>query len=196
MKGITISLLALLLVVLAGWTTDKTTRFVFTEASTLWVTGTSTVHDWRCDATVIDGWVDATVGETLTGIAQTEISVKAGGLECKNGTMNKKTHKALDADNNPMIRYKLTHAEVVPGTGNAFNVKTTGQLTIAGKTRSVSATVKGQMTADGQVRLSGELPITMSDYGIDPPTAMLGTMKTGDDVTVHFEAVAAPGSGL
>jgi hypothetical protein len=36
----------------------------------------------------------------------------------------------------------------------------------------------------------------MSDYGIDPPTAMLGTLKTGDDVVVHFEAVGAPTNDL
>jgi hypothetical protein len=30
----------------------------------------------------------------------------------------------------------------------------------------------------------------MSDYGMKPPTAMLGTIKTGDAVTVHFDLVA------
>jgi hypothetical protein len=27
----------------------------------------------------------------------------------------------------------------------------------------------------------------MSDFGIDPPTAVMGTIKTGDDVVVKFD---------
>jgi hypothetical protein len=33
----------------------------------------------------------------------------------------------------------------------------------------------------------------MTDYGIKPPTAMLGTMRTGDAVVVRIEAALAPG---
>jgi polyisoprenoid-binding protein YceI len=196
MSRLSISLVVLLLVMLAGWHSNITTRFNLTEVSTLWVTGTSSLHDWRCDAAQVDGWVDAEVGETLTGIPRAEMTVQAKGLECKNGTMNKKTYTALNADNNPAIRYKLTKAEVVPGAEKGFSVKTTGQLTIAGKTRTVTMKVNGNMMPNGQIRLTGELPVTMSDYGIDPPTAMLGTLKTGDDVVVHFEAVGAPTNDL
>jgi polyisoprenoid-binding protein YceI len=106
--------------------------------------------------------------------------------------MNKKTRNALKADDHKSISFKLTKAEIVPGTGKAFSVKTTGQLTIAGKTNTVTTTVKGEVLANGNLQLTGALPVTMSTYGVDPPTAMLGTLKTGDDVTVHFKAVAAP----
>lgn len=196
MTRLSIPLAALLLLMLAGWHSNTTTRFVLTEASTLWVTGTSSLHDWQCDAAQVDGWLDAEVGETLTGIPVAEITVRSDALECKNGTMNKKTRNALDADKNSTIRFKLTKAEVVPGTGNVFSVKATGQLTIAGVMRPITTTVAGKVMADGQVRLTGALPITMSDYGIDPPTALLGTLKTGDDVVVHFEVHAIQANDL
>lgn len=191
-----ILLTALLLTMLTGWQADTPTRFVFTEASALWVTGTSTVHDWRCNAAQVDGWLNTNAGEALTGITQAEVTVQADGLECKNGTMDKKTRNALKADEHPTIRYELTAAEVLPGTEKGFRVQTTGRLTLAGQTHTVTATVQGQVTPNGQIRLMGELPIVMSDYGINPPTAMLGTLKTGNAVTVHFEVVAAPASGL
>jgi hypothetical protein len=35
----------------------------------------------------------------------------------------------------------------------------------------------------------------MSDFGMKPPTAMLGTVKTGDDVTVRFEWTLGPAAG-
>jgi len=31
------------------------------------------------------------------------------------------------------------------------------------------------------------VPIKMTDYGIKPPTALFGRLKTGDDVKVNFE---------
>jgi len=32
----------------------------------------------------------------------------------------------------------------------------------------------------------------MSDYGMQPPTAMFGALRTGDDVTVHFDVAFVP----
>ena len=195
MNRLLIALAALLLLVVTGWQAPKT-HYVLTDNSTLWVTGTSSVHDWKCDVEDIDGWIDAELGETVTSLSKAEITVQANGLECKNGTMNKKALKALEADENPIIRYTLKTAEVTSGKGTDFSAKTTGALTIAGKTQSVTATVQGQMMPNGDVRLSTTLPVTMSTYGIDPPTAMLGALKTGDDVMVHFEAVATPVEGM
>ena len=184
------TIVTMLLVVLAGWQTDKTTRFVFTDASALWVTGTSSLHDWQCDAAQISGWLDAELGDKVTSITASEINVLANALECKNGTMDKKTQKALRAEEYPNISFKLSQAQVVKDSSNTFTLATTGQLTVAGVTQTVSMTVAGQLTNDGQIQLAGSLPITMTAFDIKPPTAMLGTLKTGDEITVHFEATA------
>jgi hypothetical protein len=32
----------------------------------------------------------------------------------------------------------------------------------------------------------------MTDFGIDPPTALLGTLKTRDEVTVYFDVTVSP----
>lgn len=191
MRTYLIRFAALLLLMLTGWQANNPTRFVFTEASTLWVTGTSSLHDWRCDAAHLDGWLDTNPGQTPTGITHAELTVPADGLACKNGTMDKKARNALRADEHPTIRYELTAAEVVPGAEQHVRVETTGRLTLAGQTRTVTASLAGQWTAEGALRLRGEVPVLMSDYGIEPPKAMLGTLKTGDAVTVHFEVVAA-----
>jgi hypothetical protein len=29
----------------------------------------------------------------------------------------------------------------------------------------------------------------MTDYGIEPPKALMGTIKTGDDIVVHLDTV-------
>ena len=145
-----ILLTAVLFLVLAGWRSDAPTRLSFTEASALWVTGTSTLHDWRCDAEAVDGWLEANLNETLTGIAGAEVTVPSDGLECKKGTMNKKARKALAAEDHPTIRFELTTVDVTPGAERDFLAHATGELTIAGQTRSVETEVQGELTDDGK----------------------------------------------
>jgi hypothetical protein len=40
---------------------------------------------------------------------------------------------------------------------------------------------------DGSVKATGVVPILMTDYGIQPPTAIFGRLKTGNEVKVNFE---------
>ena len=39
---------------------------------------------------------------------------------------------------------------------------------------------------DKQFQVKGEVPLKMSDFGIDPPTAMMGTLKTGNEVVIKY----------
>jgi hypothetical protein len=32
----------------------------------------------------------------------------------------------------------------------------------------------------------------MTNFGVDPPTAMLGALRTGETVTIRFDVTAAP----
>jgi hypothetical protein len=60
---------------------------------------------------------------------------------------------------------------------------------VAGTTRRVEVTAQGQPLGGGRYRFTGSVPIVMSQFGIDPPTAMLGAMRTGDRVTVHYNVI-------
>ena len=39
------------------------------------------------------------------------------------------------------------------------------------------------------ITVIGDVPLLMTDYGIKPPTAMLGMLKTDPKITVTFEVV-------
>jgi hypothetical protein len=46
--------------------------------------------------------------------------------------------------------------------------------------------------ADGEkLAVQGRIELLMTDYGIKPPTAMMGMLKTDPKITVTFEAVFA-----
>jgi hypothetical protein len=45
---------------------------------------------------------------------------------------------------------------------------------------------------DGSVKAEGEVPLLMTDFGVTPPTALLGTLRTDNKITVKFSLLVGP----
>ena len=43
------------------------------------------------------------------------------------------------------------------------------------------------MGANGEIYFQGSKSIDMTQFGITPPTALMGTLTTGKDVTITFK---------
>ena len=183
-----------LLLMLAWVAPDPPTTYSLQSDSRLWVEGTSTIHDWTCDFPEVDGTLGAALAETPQ-VSSVTVTVPIDAMECKNGTMNKKATKALESDDHPTITFELNSATVLPEAAEGdFQVQATGTLTIAGTTKQADLTAQGYRLENGQLRFTGSYALDMTDFDVDPPSAMLGTIKTGEEVTVHFDVVAAPSS--
>lgn len=178
-----IGLLALPLLLAAS------TSFQFQSGSSVRVAGTSTLHDWACESEQVVGTLTGSPAEG--SLRAVDVTIPVQGLDCKNGSMNSKMREALKSGEHPLIRFALTSAELsTPDAEGAFRVTANGRLTIAGATRPISMDVQGRALGDGGYRFSGEVPLAMTDFGMRPPTAMLGAVKAGDAVTVSFDVVA------
>jgi polyisoprenoid-binding protein YceI len=68
-------------------------------------------------------------------------------------------------------------------------LKTIGSLSIAGVTKQVTMDVHCIVNKDATISCTGAEQLKMSDYGVKPPTFMLGAMKTGDNVSLNFNIV-------
>ncbi|MFL6247635.1 MAG: YceI family protein [Thermoanaerobaculia bacterium] len=186
MKRIVITAIALA-VFLAG--VAAADRFIPTKGAFVRIEGTSTLHEWTMESTAVNGQITApplaqwTSGAPVAGSATVAIPVTS--LKSEHAKMDKLMADALKANANPTIRYELTNA-VVAQPGATFTLDTRGKLTIAGVTRDVEMKVTGTRDSAGTYYLTGQVPIRMTDYGIKPPTAMMGTIKTGNDVKVTF----------
>jgi hypothetical protein len=115
-----------------------------------------------------------------------EIAIPAATLTSPKDGLDKNMHKALKVQQHPDITFRLVRVE--PGTAGV--VTSIGVLTIAGVEREVALNLKTQRR-DSTLTIRGEVPILMTDYGIKPPTAMMGMLKTDPKVTVTFEVVLA-----
>ncbi len=159
-------------------------NFSLSKESRLWFDGTSTVRSFTCSAKKVDANVVAEPDASPVEMVKTaSLVVPVASLDCGNGTMNGHMREALKADDNPQITWKLVSYRV-DGAAVVLN----GTLTIAGKENPIE--LRGTGSADnGVIRLKGTKQIKMTEFGVKPPSLMLGTMKVGNLVTVSYDFV-------
>jgi len=183
------------LLTIAGSASAQSIRLAVNADSKLWIEGGSNLHGWSCKASSIDATID--VDEAFlksaspTLLKKVQVKVPVRNLKCGHGGMDNNLYKALKADDAPDISYILGSFDVVPA-GDAFTVKSVGTLKIAGTEKTVNMDVTATKLADGSIRADGELPLLMTDFGVKPPTAMLGTLRTDNKVTVKFTLLVGP----
>lgn len=164
---------------------------VSAENSRMWVTGTSTIHDWECPVNDFTAEIRASDdGETLSAIGSITVTATVDAIECEKGKMNKKLQEALQSDDHPQVTFEAESAAITAGE-EAPVAEAAGTLTMAGETRDLTVDATITRSDNGRILLTGRAPILLSNFGIDPPTALLGTLKTGDEVFVRFEIVLA-----
>ncbi|MEQ8470353.1 MAG: YceI family protein [Marinoscillum sp.] len=69
-------------------------------------------------------------------------------------------------------------------------VASDGKLKKAGTEREIPVTATYSKESGSQkISFTGSVSIKMTDFNISPPTAMFGTMKTGDEVTIEYKII-------
>ncbi|MEO6174169.1 MAG: YceI family protein [Flavobacterium circumlabens] len=146
------------------------------------VSGTSTLHDWEMKSGSGTGAAGFTIANSkLTDIESLSITLLAESIKSEKKSMDKVAYKTLKTDKNKNIKYVLKSAEKV----NENTWELTGTYTIAGISKDLKTTVKTTIIKGG-LNLQGSNKITFGDFGMKSPTAMLGTIKTGQDLTLKF----------
>ena len=196
-RAMLVALLALAITILcvAVARAQESVRVPVSPASKLWIDGTSNLHGWSCKADKFDATVelDAAAAVQLgsappNALKRVEVKVPVKALKCGHGGMDDNLYKALNADKTPDVTYILATFDAAPGdSANAFALQTQGTLSIGGKENDLSMEVFATRLADGSVKATGAVSIKMTDYGIQPPTAIFGTLRTGNEVKVNFE---------
>ncbi|MEO8147734.1 MAG: YceI family protein [Bacteroidia bacterium] len=155
------------------------------------VNGTSNLHDWESEITKIEcKGTFQSVNNTLKTIKNVFVKIAVEGIKSKEGKiMDNKTYDAFNADKNPFITYIFSSAQVKTDAMRSVTIEASGNLTMAGTTKLVSITAKGKVLANGDLQLSGSKKLKMTEYKMKPPSAVLGTIKVGDEITVNFELV-------
>jgi polyisoprenoid-binding protein YceI len=161
--------------------------------NTIKVLGKSNVHDWTMVAKGLEssGTFKFDKNNELVDLTSFRFSVLAKSLKSDKTSMDERTYKAMKADQFPKVNYQLTFATVTMVQANKYSIQTSGNLTIAGKTQVIAMKVMALVNADGSITCHGQENLILTDYGIQPPSFMLGAMKVGNDLSIQFNLTYA-----
>jgi polyisoprenoid-binding protein YceI len=158
--------------------------------SKLTIFGTSNLHDWDMKAERLSGVATFKMeAGKLTGVDKLNLVVDSESLKSGKSGMDKNAYAALNTKSHKTINYTLTRVNKVIDTGNnTYTIETTGNLRIAGETKQVPVAFTAKVSGN-TVTLSGKVNLNMTHYKIDPPRALMGTVRTGEEVTIDFEVL-------
>jgi hypothetical protein len=158
------------------------------------IEGTSNVHDWTASTTaVLFTAVDVATseGDVLQealqpgSLKRLEVTIPAKGLTSPKEGIDKNMHKALKVEEHPHITFRLRALDAAAGGYSA-----TGMLTIAGVEKEVALNL--QVEPKGRtLAVTGTTNLVMTDFGVKPPTAMLGMVKASPKITIRLELTVA-----
>jgi polyisoprenoid-binding protein YceI len=188
------ALIAVLALVPAAvaWTSRPDGVLTLAPQSRLWIEGTSTVRPFSCMAGVLEADVATTTAAAVSAVAigekavsAVEFRVSSSRIDCRNGKMNEHTQKALKTAEHPMITYTVA-SYVLAKSDSGMLATLTGTLDLGGVEKPMVVVTKAKEEA-GMLRVTGKQTIAMSEFGLKPPTLMMGTLKVGNEITVGFD---------
>ena len=160
------------------------------------VTGTTNVHGYTAETTTVrltgvktgafDGDLWALV-EKPSLVESFGIVIPAASLHSTKDGIDKNMHKALKVTEHKDITYTVKTLDARGGGALRAN----GTLTIAGVSKPVVLDLKAQR-AGSNLSVVGEIALLMTDYGVKPPKAMMGMMRTDPKITIRIELVLKP----
>lgn len=148
------------------------------DKSSLKITGTSSLHDWEMVVEEFD--VSGMISDAL--IQNLSVTVKAKSMKSGKSVMDGKAYDAVQADEYPHIIFSAETLQIVND-----QISGLGKLEIAGRSSEFDISPMIINDLDGKMQLKGQVSLKMTDYDIKPPTAMFGTLKTGDEVVIQYE---------
>lgn len=195
-------LILLLTLALGSWSTppdkapataEKLPTFQFQEDSEMTVHGSSNVRDWTMDVQTIRGevTVQPANGDGVPTVERLQVEFPVEDIVSDNGTMTSKAHDALQSNAYPVIYFSSNEVEVSTDGEDAFQVVAHGELIIAGERRMIDLQAEGMRQEDGTYRFQGEHDLQLSDFDVKRPTALLGTLRVSDEITLAFDVTVA-----
>lgn len=157
------------------------------------IDGTANVRDWDSEVKKIDAEVvlkefDLSDLSSLTAehFKTLKLNMPVSDIESDSRRLTRNLQDYLKGDDHPYIKFNLKSIENVEAEDNNSAVVTAiGVINAAGVDHEVTMTVNASVNS-GTVTFSGTQDLLMTDFGIDPPTAVMGTVRARDEIQIIY----------
>ncbi|HEY3856820.1 MAG TPA: YceI family protein [Verrucomicrobiae bacterium] len=172
------------------------------------IEGTSSLHDWEMEGSLIGGFLEFGPGvqldpaqATVGGITGDKVPATGRVIIPVRSVHSKADHlpdvmehlmqDALKEPQFPRIEFNLKEMAFKGPheAGKPFNFEVTGDLSISGVTNAATFPITITQVDADTIKVSGTAPVNLPQYNITPPAPSfgLGLMKTGPDVKIIFD---------
>lgn len=156
------------------------------------IDGTSNVRDWDADVNVING--ELTFSEfditNLDGLTPDHfqglnLSMPVKDIESDSGRLTSNMQGYLKKDEHPNISFTLNSIENIELNDSSAIITANGTISVAGVDKDTTMTVNASINGE-TITFSGEQDLLMTDFGIDPPTAVFGSIRARDEIKIIY----------
>lgn len=181
-----IPILALLFIFSIGHSQNQFKAVPNAENSIL-IEGTSNIHDWEIVVKDFTSQIDVSMtGGELDQVNSINLSIPVKSFDSGKGRMDKNTYEALKEEKYQLVSFSSrTPAQLVEKSSGVYKTSIKGNLTISGTSKLLEIPIELHKTNNGYT-LKAEQGLNMTDYKVDPPKALFGTITTGDAVNIIF----------
>lgn len=181
------TLLLVLLVMGGSYAQAQDLPVLLESGSKIWLQGSAGPVGFSCTATTVD--VRGSVHMARRGHDQVRLNVTipVRRIDCGLDGINNDMRDALKYRQHPSVTYTLSGFKLVGQRGLGHWVETQGKLTVAGTTRDVTIRVLGHPDSQNGMRITGQYEFDMTDYGIVPPSPMMGMIKVNKKMDIYFD---------
>lgn len=184
-------LILILLVCFAGGSIHAQQISIDRDSSELWIAGSSNVNDFNCNVEEYDSHVSPPAEEEDQ--MEVEVDIVVDSFECGKKRMNRDLYETLQGGKHPTINfiYQSTEEMTYNDHEELYHLTIRGNLTVAGHSKEIQLQMQVQLFDDGTIEVRGSTDLNMTDYNIEPPTALFGLVKVDNTLTVHFKLKAS-----
>ena len=150
------------------------------------IQGTSSLHDWEMISQACKGTLGVFPMNDKLDISQITVEVQVNSLKSGKKVMDRKCYDALKSEKYPKIVFVLDEVRDLKKIEEAnYQAVFRGNLHIAGVKKPVDISVE-MTTKENNLHIQGSKSLKLTDFNVEPPKALMGTLKTGNEIEIIF----------
>jgi hypothetical protein len=121
-------------------------------------------------------------------VNQNKLILKVKNFESNNPIAQSEFYKMMQTEKHPHLRIQLNHFDKVSQEDGKSTGNASVSITITGVTKQYNVPVSAKISGN-LLTLEGRKKMTIRDFGIEPPVAMLGIVRVSEWIEIDFNLV-------